>query len=275
MINDSEYIDVLTQIVQGAIAAGQPYITAAALGETLRRAVSDQYWKDFGYKTLGELLRSPKVDKRLELFKTEKGAIAVRPKPGSQSLDAPALKEYNKLKKAVWGAFVMATPAGRRFLNRKTGAVRSGLQAPPAPYDEWAEITPISSETQKAWASRFLEDVKVTVDDDIRHALGSDQANWVHSFTVAVRNHASDWNRFRSSKVAANVDSWASQCGIPRDLVFQSQTPPNTTIRPGSSVDPADSDRAIILAALATLPIDRLREISLPAGVLLDALRNH
>jgi hypothetical protein len=275
MINESEYIDLLVQVVRDTAASGRPHMTAAALGEQLRRAVSDQSWKDLGYPTLGQMLRSDKVEARLEVISTEKGALAVRPRPDAIPHEVPTHKEYNRLKKPVWGAFVMATPTGRRFLNRKSGAVRSGLQAPPVPYDEWAEIQAIPVATQKSWADKFLEDATFPVVDSMRAALH--QPSWNHAFSVALGPNASEWNRFRSSKVATTIDAWASSSGIPHDLVFQSQTAiaPVTVPIVGTAVDLSDNDRAIILAALATLPTDRLREIALPAGALLSVLRNN
>lgn len=274
MINDSEYLDLTVQVVRSFVDSGQPHMTAAALGETLRRAVSDQTWQDLGYRTLGDLLRSPKLDGRLEVFKTEKNALAVRLKAEAPLANPTSRKQYNRIAKPVWGAFVIASPPGKRFLNKKTGAVRSGIQEPPSPLDEWAEIPLIAVSDQKAWVDEFLQLNQVRRSDSIESALVA--SSWNYLFSRALGEHATAWNHFRSSKVAASIDAWASSSGISHDLVFESLPPKFMHSAQALRVlpDVADSDRAVILAALATLPTERLREIALPAGALLTALRS-
>lgn len=273
MINETDYVDLLVQIVQNEVDAGHPYLSAAALGEQLRRAVSDQTWKDLGYPTLSQLLRSANVEARIEMTKTDKGALAVRPKANAAPFEPLPRKEYNRLKKPVWGGFTQSAPPGRRFLNRITGAVRSGLATPPVPYDEWAEIEPIPADDQKAWAAQFLKDVGLPTFGPIRDSLSL--TSWNHAFSLAIGSHGGEWNRVRSYRVAAIVDAWASAKGIPHDLVFQTQSTSTSGVsqNPSHSSAFVDSDKAVILAALSTLTLDQLRAISLPAGVLLDAAR--
>ena len=274
MINDSDYLDLTVQVVRSFVGLGRPHMTAAALGETLRRAVSDQSWRDLGYRTLGDLLRSPKLESRLEIFKTEKNALAVRLKAQASVAHTMPRKQYNRIAKPVWGAFVIANPPGKRFLNRKTGAVRSGIQEPPSPLDEWVEIPLIPVSDQKAWVDEFLQQQHLRRSEGIENALAATSWNYALSHTLG--EHAGAWNLFRSSKVAASVDTWASSSGISHDLVFESSPTKPAPPAPvqGALPDTADNDRAVILAALATLPIERLREIALPAGALLTALRS-
>ncbi|MCF8839705.1 OST-HTH/LOTUS domain-containing protein [Xanthomonas campestris pv. campestris] len=275
MINDSEYIDLLVQLVQSATSPERPYVTAAALGETLQRAVSDQSWKDFGYRSLGELLRSSKVAAHLNLIRTEKGALAVAVRSGDPTALSPASAghKYNSLKQAVWGAFVMATPAGKRFLNRKTGAVRAGLMASPTPLDEWIEIHPISPETQKLWATQFLDTADFEVTAEVREALL--KPNWNHLFTVALGPKGAEWNRRRSCRVSELADKWASESGVPHDVVFQSRITQPSPINKSDSLirSSLETDRELILAAIAMLPMEKLREIVVPAGAIIDAMR--
>jgi len=273
MINENDYVDLLVRIVQGAVDAGKPYLTTAALGEQLRRAASDQSWRDFGYQTLSELLRGEKARARIEITTTDKGALAVRAKLGVPHAEAPPRKEYNRLKRPVWAGFVQTAPIGRRFLSRITGAVRSGLENPPVPYDEWAEITPIPDEEQKAWATQFLQDNAFPLLGPAREALN--QLNWAHAFFLALGPKGPEWNKTKSSKVAAMVDTWASSKGISHDLVFQSRTKGtiDVALKSNSVASSADIERELILSALNTLTIDELRKVWLPAGVLLDAVR--
>lgn len=273
MITEPDYVDLVVGLVHQAVDSGRPHITAAALGDTLRRSASDVSWKDFGYRTLSELLRSDSASARLEVIHTSKNALAVRPRPGAPSSEAPAKKQYNRLHKAVWGAFVFPTPTGLRFLNRKTGAVRSGLSEPPSPLDEWVEIPSISVAEQKTWANEFLNAADFSVTEKMKAAL--QEPSWNHAFSTALAPHGGEWNKFRSAKVAERVDAWASSSGISHDLVFQSQAalsnPPEI---PRVAVGQQDRDRALILAAIATLPIERLRQIELPAGAILEAIRS-
>lgn len=273
MISESDYVDLAVRLVHQTVDSGRPHITAAALGDTLRRSVSDRSWKDFGYKSLSELLRSDNASARLELINTSKNALAVRPRPGAPAQEPSPKKEYNPLHKAVWGAFVFPTPTGLRFLNRKTGAVRSALIEPPSPLDEWVEIPSISVSEQKAWANEFLDAADFPVTQKMKSAL--DEASWNHAFSTALAPHGGAWNKFRSAKVASRVDEWAASSGVSHDLVFQSQAvllgQPESK---RAALEEQDRERAAILAAIATLPTERLRQIELPAGVILEALRS-
>lgn len=275
-MNETEYADLVVQVIKGFLRPGRDCMTAAALGETLRRSVSDVSWKTFGHKTLGDFLRTPQFNPALELAKTDKGALGVKLKVHGPASDAEPIKRYNRLERAIWGAFVMANPPGRRFLNRKSGAVRAGIQVAPNPVDEWIEIQPISVVKQKSWVNDFLTEANIPFTAAITAAL--DETNWNFRLSTSLGDHAPHWNRYRSAKVAEIVDKWCSEYSVPHDLVFHSgEMPSRDKDVPTLQSPPADSlddIRHVILAALASLPTERLLEIPIPAGSILAAMRS-
>ncbi|MEP6606376.1 MAG: hypothetical protein ABJA60_09725, partial [Nitrosospira sp.] len=167
----------------------------------------------------------------------------------------------------------------RRFFWRVDGTVRFGLQTVPQPADEWAEITPISQEDQKHWAGDYLSS-KSIVDSNAQNALS--RTNWYAQFVASLEtiDHATatNWNRFRSNKVSQIALTWCQTNNIALEKVFQSRTE-----RGGKNTSPAEiggsptfvpdnAMRRVVLAALSKLPLERLLEIPIPAGLLLDAI---
>lgn len=277
-----EYLDLVVQTVTKNIKPGARAITAAALGVLLKQASPDTDWKTFGIRTLGELLSDPKIRPRLEIVYTDKEALAVAPTGAAHVEDGQAVEVFNPLRKSVWEAFVLGAPSGRRFMHRLNGAIRLGLDIAPAPADEWIEVTPVSVAEQREWARSFLGGSN---DDRFNEAHGSlDSDDW-HPYAFAQNLRREDesamrqWNRFRSAKVSARVQEWLAQHALPSELGFQGsiqkRVEPHakpTVARDVVPYDAGEETRQAILAAIASLPLDKLLEFPIPAGVLLSAL---
>lgn len=275
-----EYIHLAVQLLGNSIAPGKSFVTVAEFGAKLRAAVAEDNWSDYGYRTLTEFLRSLEGRGHVELVTTPKGAMAVMPKGSRPPLQAPPQDAYNPLRKPVWLSFTMATPAGGRYLNRRSGHVRFGLQSSPIPLDEWVEIPPVQDAEQLAWARSFAADANLADRPTIIDALAS--SKWYLDFPKALEGEnqilRQRWNQLRTAKVSAIVKEWAVKNDVDLGRVFQIGTAQGTQrIKPEVSADApksklGDRRREWILAALATLPLERLLEIPLPAGVLLDAI---
>ena len=278
-MNYDEYLNLVSQVASSNLPSGSRYITAAALGALLHQASPDTSWKTFGKRTLSVVLEDMAQRNRLALTRTEKDALAVVPLAPPAN-DAKSTPVFNPLRKAVWDAFVLHMPVGRRFMNRVSGIVRSGINAPPIPADDWAEIEKIPTSQQETWAREFLE----------QHTDRAPSANSMpgisdwhpHEFYGALRaideGLGRQWNKFRSSRVSTVVQDWATKNQLSNQLVFETSTrasQPNTVdvalkVDSNLALHP-DEVRRVILAAISTLPTEKLQEISIPAGVLLAA----
>lgn len=276
-----EYLDLVVHTVAKNTKPDSGCITAAALGGLLRQASPEESWKTFGKRTLSELLTDPKLGGRLSLTKTDKNALAVVVGEGIPLPTPTAIETFNPLRKSIWDAFVLATPEGKRFLHRRNGIVRVGLDIAPAPADDWVEISPVGIERQRTWANEFIAEANSDATQDAEQTLNAD--HWhPHMFAQALRqideNLARQWNRFRSSKVSSLVKEWLSQHALPFDMAFQSSIrsgeAKGTTVEARESVSAYESEevRRAILTALSSLPLEKLLEIPIPAGLMLSAL---
>lgn len=276
-----QYLDLLVQTVTRNMTQGGRSITAAALGTLLRQASPDVTWKSFEKRNLRDFLDDPRVREHLRVFDTEKGALAVSLVDSSSVREEPPIEVFNPLRKPVWGAFALPSPKGRRFMHRADGSIRSGLEIAPIPADDYVEISPISADEQRDWARDFI----ATSADrqkfaDVERALDAD--GWhPYAFFQALRGvdegSARQWNRFRTAKVAARVQEWLAQHSLPVERGFQVAARARRedvveSLPRAESVLGSSNAREVILAAVAMLPLERLLEIPIPAGVMLSAL---
>ncbi len=276
-----DYLDLVVQTAAKNLKSDCHYLTAAALGMVLRQASPEENWKTFGKRTLSDLLVDLEGQGRLSLTKTDKGALAIVLSGAAPLPTVASIERFNPLRKSVWDAFVLVAPQGRRFMHRRNGTVRVGLDIAPAPADDWVEIFPIGADAQRQWARAFVEE---------HHGSGASAAaqtlsdeNWhpqvfVQALKRLDENVAHLWNRFRSAKVSSQVKDWLVQHALPHELAFQSSI--QTTGTKKSSVEIGDAIptsepeeiRRAILTALSALPLEKLLEIPIPAGVMLSAL---
>jgi len=278
-----EYLDFVVQVVaKNAKPEGQP-LTAAALGGLLRQASPAVIWKDFNKKTLSELLADLARQGRISLTKTDKDALAIILQDAIPTPTA-SIEKFNPLRKSIWDAFVLATPAGKRFMHRRDGTVRVGLDVAPTPADDWIEILPIAVSLQRGWAEAFIAEGQDDMPEAAVQMVGGN--DWhPQKFAKLLNQIDADlarlWNRFRSAKVSVVVQDWLTQHILSPDLAFQP-----TVLAPQQiafvspqlvkvvSADESDNVRQVILAAISTLPLEKLLEIPIPAGAMLSALSN-
>lgn len=276
----AQYLDLVNATARKNLKPGAVSITAAALGALLRQSAPEITFKTFGKRSLLEVLNDLEVKGQIRLEDTPKGALAVTPCSQPERTVEPA--KFNPVKKPVWEAFVLAVPAGRRFMQRRTGAIRAGLDEAPSPVDEWVEIKPVPASTQKSWAEQFVATLSADMYRQARDSLKG-QSWHVQDFTKALKEEdeqvARNWNRIRSGKISSLIKDWLVDNNLPIELGFQTEAPTPHAEHGQPVIDgagsiglPPEEMRRVILAALATLPLERLLEIPVPAGSLLAAL---
>ncbi len=278
-----DYLDLVVQTIAKNLKSDSHCLTAAALGGLLRQACPEENWKTFGKRTLSELLADLEHQGRLSLTKTDKEALAVVLGDAASLPAVASIEQFNPLRKSVWDAFVLVAPEGRRFMHRRNGAVRLALDIAPAPADDWVEIFPIGVDAQREWAQAFIAE---------GHGSGVDAAaqtcsdgSWHPQRFVQLLKHSDEniahlWNRFRSAKVSSIVKDWLAQHALPSELAFQSRAPSvgamSSNVEIGNAIPANESEdvRRAILTALSKLPLEKLLEIPIPAGLMLSALSN-
>ena len=277
-----EYLDFVVQVIAKNAKPDEP-LTAAALGGFLRQASPTTSWKDFNKKTLSELLADLARQGRISLTKTDKDALAIILQDAILTPSA-SIEKFNPLRKSIWDAFVLGAPEGKRFMHRRDGTVRVGLDVAPTPADDWVEISPLAVSLQLEWAQSFLAGRQDNVPEAALQMVGSN--DWQPQKFAKLLNQidadlARLWNRFRSAKVSIAVQDWLTQHILSPDLAFQPTVSPPQQIAPVSpqlvkavSANDSDNVRQAILAAISTLPLEKLLEIPIPAGAMLSALSN-
>ncbi|WP_146096136.1 hypothetical protein [Xanthomonas arboricola] len=291
-MNYSEYLSRVVQLVSLNQKNGQP-MTAAVLGSYLSSSIPEVSFKDFGKRHLREVLADLESAKHVTLTTTDKGALAVQlsdSAPATVPADfAAPINRISPLKKAVWEAFLFPVPAGLRFAHRISDVIRIGLTQSPTPEDDWIEITPVTNDTQYRWALDFLGDHANELTSEPQEFLNSLPWNPpIFGQTLRKLNPglAKRWNHYRSKMAIDHVRKWLAQAGLPEAWAFERIARPTEAIKTASeaiqiaaiSTSPATAygeegnARETILAALAQLPLSKLLELPIPAGVLLQAI---
>lgn len=291
-MNYSQYLDRVVQLIRLNHKSGQS-LTAAVLGSFISSAITEATFKDFDKRHLRDVLADLAADNRIVITTTEKGALAVQPlAEGGQPRAAESSSASARtipLKKPVWEAFVFPVPAGKRFGHRHSALIRTGLVESPSPAEDWVEISQINNDVQYTWALDFVASEVNEHVADVDAALRVPLWNPV-VFAQVLRglnpSLAKRWNSYRSKMASMHVRTWLTQVGLPDSWAFEPLARPAVTKKDAdvssaagstesatSGLSNSDTDaRQIILAALAQLPLSKLLELPIPAGVMLDAI---
>ncbi|WP_339496104.1 MULTISPECIES: OST-HTH/LOTUS domain-containing protein [Pseudomonas] len=278
----SEYLNEVVRIVGSNLQPTSRWVTAAALGTLLRKAYPNVSWKEFGYKSLFELLNDPLLATSLKIIKTDKSALAVTLTDVQALSVTQHVETYNPLRKIIWEAFTLPSPPGRRFMNRMNGSVRIGLDTAPAPADDWVEIEKIGLYEQKRWAESFVDEWtgEPAVTDAVKAMVAS--PSWhPHQFGHEM-NRISDglmrqWNRYRTSRVSGFVKQWLSEQNLPIEWAFQTKSglvvgSPELSMESTDIQHSPEETKKLILSALSLMPVEQLLDIPIPSRFIIAAL---
>lgn len=278
----SEYLNEVVRIVRANLQPVNRWVTAAALGTLLRNAYPNVNWKEFGYRSLFELLSDPQLAASLKIIKTDKGALAVALTDEHALSATQHVETYNPLRKIIWEVFTLPSPPGRRFMNRLNGSVRIGLDAAPSPADDWVEVEKIGLAEQKRWAESFVEERadEPGVTEAVKAMVAS--PSWhPHQFGHEM-NRISDglmrqWNRYRTSRVSGFVKQWLSEQNLPIEWAFQTKTgfavgSPESAMENIDAQHAPEETKKLILAALSLMSVEQLLDIPIPSRFIIAAL---
>lgn len=282
-MEQSEYLEEVVRIVRTNLHPGKQWITAAALGTYLRNAHPTVSWKDFGYRNLAEFLNDTSPISTLKVVLTDKGALAVTLDNHSAVVATHHVETYNPLRKAVWEAFALPAPPGKRFMNRLNGSVRIGLEAAPSPADEWVELEKIGLAEQKRWGVEFVEERLLESPFAGQATQLLESSAWhPHQFGLELEalheGWMRQWNRYRTSCVSRYVKNWLLAQNLPIEWAFQTKLTTADSFVADRGVPHSDHQgsaeetKKLILSALSLMSAEQLLEIPIPSRFILSAL---
>ncbi len=276
-MNGEEYLSEVYRIIRENFRSSDPSGgMAVASAAYLVKHVLGHDQTVFGFEKFKDVLQVLEKRELLQTGSDSKSAFAVwltEKAAASAQPIAQSIARFRPLRNQVWFAFVSATPAGGRFLNRKTGEVRIGVTDHPAD-DDWVEITPIDSSAEREIALRFLKERGIE-DQDIITCVSSER--WYVEFPKALaRNNptlARDWKRERSQQVIEKVNAWCERHDVNKRLVFDEvpTSPSKGAVRNFES--PEKQLRQLLLAVVHRMPTDELLRLHLPAYQVVAVLR--
>jgi hypothetical protein len=227
-----------------------------------------------GFQKFGDLLRELERQGSIRTGLDSKNVLAIWFPETS-----PPKGPFRPLRDDVWRSFVARRPEGNRYFNRSTGQVMLGLDSPPSLSDHWIQISPLSDDVQKKWATEFL--AKENISDPVL-AQSLETEPWYYHFGLAIDNYSADlsrkWKRWRSEGVLAYVHEWTVGNGISPSAVYQDfqdrqQPLPPAQIQSASPPSGEPDARNAVLSAIAMMPLEDLLRLPVPSKFLLEALR--
>lgn len=176
-----------------------------------------------------------------------------------------------RVRREVWKAVVFVSQRYATILNKKTGKIRTELRVNTSGeaknLDEsidWLRIEAICADTQKRWMHQFISEhstlssVEVPTDDE----------RWWEVFSERLRVRSSQdeyaWRCYRTERVVKFLSNWADLNSVP--LRFLLMVPPTVSKRGVAASPPPDEQalRQAILAAIAEMPLEQLKQVAIP-----------
>jgi len=277
-MNVEEYLSQVYRIISGNFRSNDPTgsMAVASAAYLVKRALGHDQTV-FGFVRFKDVLQELENRGLLKtginsksafaVWVTEKGARAVR------EAVQPS-ERFRPLRNPVWFAFISEAPAGRRFLNKKTGEVRVGVTDPPSDDDDWVEITPIDRRQEQENALKFLSEKEIH-DPTVSASVNSER--WYRDFPNKLAEQhptlAWEWKRERSRRVMEAARTWCRQNDVAESLLFE-DVPAARPEGAGRRTEPADIRlRQLLLAAIQRMSTDELLRLHLPAQQLVAVLR--
>jgi hypothetical protein len=178
----------------------------------------------------------------------------------------------------VWKAFSNPGYPFALAINGDTGELETlPIDAPPS--SPWVVIPKASTDTHFAIATEFTSSLPSQLQSVFRRTLADPR--WYVHFSALAKQHGvgSQWAAFRRTKLIEVFQSSVRALGVsiaPRALRGPNHPVDRPVCSVGRTTSPAIDEaafRGLVLRVIAELPIDELRLLRLPVGVVFDAFR--
>ncbi|MGX9694435.1 hypothetical protein ACTJNK_29130 [Achromobacter anxifer] len=254
------------RLANETIAQGLGYFDESVFGYTK--------FKDFLEKGLADLVEvqrpSNSGDILVSLRHSDSSPSGLNTAPSR----APA---FPPIRGEIWQAFINLDPKRRRFLDRKTYAVRHFIRDAASPdraiveknQEDFVEILPISGAMHLGWMKSFLDSVQMsyTAGSEFDNVVSQPYSSHLNAkFASALGALGEVWRRYRADKVAGQVKEWATLHGVPMEALFATPKigPKEISTPIGSSEVPAIGAKERIVRLLDLLSDDDVNRLVLP-----------
>ncbi len=255
-------------VVRAKVALAENYrandsdgsMTAASAAYILKRTIGS--FEDVGFFKFKDLLQALQQEGFLETGANSKQAFSFVLKAPIRTTSSPTYQAQRRLCADVWYAFVKEDPLGKRFLNSKTGQVRT--QCENSPGHEWIEIVPVDPAKEKGLALDFLKRNEIS---SIEAQDSLDDPKWYVAFAEFLSQNSAQlvnaWKRERSKAVVAIVEEWRREHRVDEAIVYEPTLPRVPSYPPqrhSSTVtgNGRDALRQSLLNAIAKMSTDEL-----------------
>ncbi len=277
-MNVEEYLSQVYRIISENFRSNDPTgsMAVASAAYLVKRTLGHDQTA-FGFAQFKDVLQELEKRGLLRTGPNSKNAFAVWVTGKGTGVAPQAVQtaeRFRPLRNPVWYAFISEAPAGRRFLNKKTGEVRVGVTDRPTDGEDWVEITPIDRRQEQENALKFLSEKEVH-DPTISASVNSER--WYREFPNKLAEQhpalALEWKRERSRRVIEAAQAWCKQNSIDESLLFE-DVPPGRPQGAGRSPAPAGMPlRELLLAAIQRMSTDELLRLHFRAQQLVAVLR--
>lgn len=274
----NEFLSAVFELIKLNYPVGSPDgMSAARVGMLIRQAFPQVSWESIGFPKLKHILSSLEARGWIKTGQNSKFALSIwltEPIRESQTaIPSPRHNHRQFLRKDVWNAFVLEFPRGRRFLNRRNGAVRLAAIDAPDASDDWVEFEPIQQQLQRTWSEGFLDSHQLLSTPPFSTLLNS--AEWYRGLRDELLRRdptlVGAWNRARTEKVVEYVNQWCANNGVPQELLFErsrfAQAQTEKAV-PSSAINL----REALIEAVGRMSLEELLEIRIPAKYLVEQL---
>ena len=264
----------IATLVANRFKATELATSGAPLAEAVRKEFPDFSYEKFGISKLADAVRAAEA-KGLVQRDTSVQHLAVLP-PGV----LPRRMSENRLENAspphirsdIWRAFVYVGAGAGGYFDRNTGrAVSPADRTIPGDSDRFITIQPISLVVQQVWMEEFLRQKSLNnADAPVRdpYCFAKFPA-WLRARDPHLER---EWKRFRVWRVAQHVRAWASDHSIAPEPFF-AVTAARPELQDPQRVSEDNLVRQALIAAAKELPLDQLKDISIPIRYTLRLLQ--
>jgi len=281
-------IQELVKALEAAIANAGPDagLQGSRAGLVLRRVDPSFDPRDYGVKSLTEFIDryAPKV-------------VPLRRDPdwvyGLKDWNAPDVGAID-----FWRVWVSPSSRAKLLIDESGGAVQAAMKTDPDPPAKFV-LPPADADVHRRIARTFadsLPDVSDAVRESLRQITEQTSADWWRVWSRELQRTsnevASKWRRYRAAALAtelrarleatlpppAATAAFRSIAGNRRDLALDGATSPKNTptekhTAPARLATVQDSSLAELVSRVVhKMSTDELRRLSLPVGLVLDAL---
>ena len=215
----------------------------------------------------GDVIRNREA-KHLELIPSKSDGVPVEAEHKPARRDS---LERIRVRPDLWKAFLYISQAGSAYFNKDNNRVVQSFLVSGPPDVNLIPIPSISADEQRSWMkefSEFLGPLPVQDSPIVAPDFWIRFPQWLQQKGDGLELQ---WRGFRATRVLARIREWANAHHLPEGAVYQSVPLTDSHART-TYQSPPDADttvRTALVAAIAEMTLDELKDIAIPVRHLL------